>query len=48
MQSEVVSHVPPADATLSTDNDPIVNVKPLPVEVLKYILDRLTGEHTLA
>jgi len=46
MQSEVVNYLPPADATPSTDNDAVVNGKPLPV--LMNILDRLTDEHTLA
>lgn len=37
-----------AEAISTTVTDPTVNVKSLPVETLKNILDRLTDKHTLA
>ena len=37
-----------AEVIPSTVIDPIINVKALPVEILKNILDRLTGKHTVA
>jgi len=37
-----------AEAISTTVTDPTVNVKSLPVEILKNILDRLTDKHTLA
>jgi hypothetical protein len=45
---EVVFTDPPAEDITSTDDDALVNIKPLPIEVLKNILDRLTDRHTLA
>jgi len=48
MKREMVIPDPVVEATTSTNVDPDINVKALPVEVLKNVLDRLTDKHTLA